>query len=226
MLEENTNKTKLITECRQSLITVEGNIASGKSTLLNNLENNNFIVLPEPLEKWKNWNLKGKIVNMLELIYKEPKKYMKEFQFMAQKTLCENHNFVCVAPSPCRIKVMERSLYSDQYVFVDMAYHDGNSTHDEYLEVCDHFKNLKRQEPYLIIYIRTDPKLCFKRMKERNRKEESNVSLEYLEKLHKYHEELFINNQSKLPCNVIIINGDESKNQVVDKFIDALSIIH
>jgi hypothetical protein len=39
-------------------------------------------------------------------------------------------------------------------------------------------------------------------MKERNRGEEGAVSLDYLEKLHKYHEDVFINNQAKLLCPV------------------------
>ena len=52
------------------LFTIEGNIASGKSTLLKNLsEFDDVVVLPEPLEKWQNW--KGK--NMLDLLYKDQK---------------------------------------------------------------------------------------------------------------------------------------------------------
>ena len=141
---------------------------------------------------------------------------MKEFQLMAQLTLCENHNYV----TNKTWKIIERSLYSDQHIFVDMAYHDGNLTNEEYLELTNHFNSLRRQEPNRIIYLRTDPKICFERMKKRNRKEESGVSLEYLQKLHNYHEELFIKKQSKLPCNVIILNGDESENDIVGKFLD------
>jgi deoxynucleoside kinase len=52
------------------LITIEGNIASGKSTLVSSLDENLIEVLTEPLEKWKNWN--G--LNLLELMYKDQKK--------------------------------------------------------------------------------------------------------------------------------------------------------
>jgi deoxyadenosine/deoxycytidine kinase len=199
------------------LITVEGNIACGKSTLLNSLDRSAVEILTEPVEKWKNW--KGK--NMLELMYNDPKKYMFDFQIMARETLADNHNYI----TEKHLKVMERSLYSGIYIFTEMAYYDSNLTHNEYINLKSRYEDFIFQEPDFIIYLRTDPKLCFQRMNERNRGEEGAVSLNYFQNLHKYHEDVFIENQSKLPCPVIILNGDDSKDNIKKKTSKLLNLI-
>ena len=42
--------------------------------------------------------------------------------------------------------------------------------------------------PDVMVYLRTDPKVCFERMKKCDRKEETGVPLEYLRKIHEKHE--------------------------------------
>ena len=215
------------TRRKPMLITIEGNIACGKSILLKQLKDfHNLTILSEPIEKWQNWEgynqeLPTKL-NMLQLMYDNPKKYMKDFQIMGQITLADNHNYLTESP----IKIIERSIYSGRYIFTKMAYQDDNLTYDEYKEICDYFKNIKKTVtvPDLIVYLRTDPKICYKRMKKRNREEEKNVSLEYLKKLHYYHEKLLINNQQLLPCPVIVLNSNKSIKEVKDKFINIINL--
>lgn len=54
---------------------------------------------------------------------------------------------------------------------------------------------------YRHIYLRTDPKQCFSRIKKRGRKEEISISLDYLNGLHQMHEEWLDDKE------VIIIDG-------------------
>ena len=201
-------------------IIIEGNIACGKSALLTQLKGlPRCTILPEPIEKWKNWvNGEKTKVNMLQLMYDNPKKYMRDFQLIVLKTAGENHNL----KTRSRLKIMERSIYSGRYAFIEMAYHDGNLTYDEYKEVCDCFEHTKQTicQPTFIVYLRTDPKSCYDRMKKRNRTEEDNVTLEYLKKIHDYHEELLIHNQQLLPCPVIVMNANKTVEEVKEKFIN------
>jgi deoxyadenosine/deoxycytidine kinase len=53
-----------------------------------------------------------------------------------------------------------------------MAYHDVVLTYEEYMNITNRFSGAGFILPYFIVYLRTDPKLCFQRMKERNRSEE------------------------------------------------------
>ena len=64
--------------------------------------------------------------------------------------------------------------------------------------------DLKEGENYLHLYLKCPADECYKRLKERNREEEKNVSQEYLQEIHNRHEEWLGNKQS------IIV--DASKN--------------
>jgi deoxyadenosine/deoxycytidine kinase len=76
-------------------ITIEGNIPAGKTTLLRNLSciSSEILTFPEPVEKWRNNSTHSDSnQNLLDLMYKEPKKYINEFQLMAQDCLYEAIN--------------------------------------------------------------------------------------------------------------------------------------
>ena len=227
---EQTTVTTIVTTTVNSLklvVTIEGNIACGKSTLLECLKDfNSVTVLPEPIEKWRNWNSVNMPINMpinmLQLLYDNPKKYMKDFQIMGQITLAENHNLVTV-----KHKIMERSIYTGMHVFTMMAYHDGNLTYDEMKEVLHCFEHTKQNiiQPDIAIYLRTSPEVCYDRLKKRNRAEEAGVTLEYLKRLHDYHEELFIRNQELLPCPVIVLNANKDPEEVKVKFVSLCNFV-
>jgi deoxyadenosine/deoxycytidine kinase len=116
-------------------IQIEGNIAAGKSTLLKNAPSNVFAVM-EAISRWRNPQRKTQCReteipieshNLLDLIYKEPKKYMCEFQLMVQEILYEAIN----SEIEEEILVVERSFYSSQYIFTVKAFNDGNVTYKE-----------------------------------------------------------------------------------------------
>ena len=56
-----------------------------------------------------------------------------------------------------------------------------------------------------IYLLRVAPEVCYQRMCERNRGEEGGVTLDYLQDLHYYHNQIFIHNQHLLPAPVEVI---------------------
>ena len=87
--------------------------------------NINLKILTEPVNKWK--NLEGN--NLLELMYQDPKKWAFSFHSYVQLTMLENHidfgninesvDDVENLKSKYNINIMERSLYSAKYCFVE-----------------------------------------------------------------------------------------------------------
>jgi len=61
---------------------------------------------------------------------------------------------------------------------------------------------------YFLVYLRTDPEIAYQRIKTRNRFEEKDVSLEYIQHLHELHDK-WLN----------VHNTDVPKNIPVSKFI-------
>ena len=72
-----------------------------------------------------------------------------------------------------------------------------------------------------IIYIKTSPEICNKRILERNRKGEDNIPLDYSIQCHKYHEAWL----NKTQRSVLILDGDSShKTRISDKWLDEIKI--
>jgi len=72
----------------------------------------------------------------------------------------------------------------------------------------------------IIFYIRTRPEICMERLLKRNRLEEiGTVNLDYLENIHKYHDDWLLSqslNNEYLAPKVILIDGDQSLEMVLN----------
>ncbi len=207
------------------IISVEGNIGSGKSTILKTLkkhftDNKNIIFLQEPVDQWE--NIKDDDNNtMLMKFYGNPKEYSFAFQMMAyisRLSLLKN----AIENNPDAIIITERCLNTDRHVFAKMLYDDNMMETVEYkiyLTWFDHFFNQDKIQK--LIYLKTQPDICLKRVNKRMREGESKLSLEYLEKCHKYHQEM-INNSH---CDILQINSNidtETDKDVEYKWISMI----
>ena len=201
----------------KKIISIEGNIGSGKSTIIERLKNEKFgnvnlIFLPEPVDVW-NEIKDSNGLTILEKYYSDNKRYSFSFQMMAYITrLSQLRKEIKNAPDNSII-ITERCLYTDRYVFAKMLYDSGHIEDIEYtiyLKWFDEFIDFKMSG---FIYIHTDPEVCFERIKIRNRKGEENVPLEYLTNCHKYHEE-WIN--SFLNVHVLNGNGDINVESILE----------
>lgn len=210
-------------------------------------------VYTEPVDLWRNLN--GH--NLLEYMYKDPSRYSFAFHSYVQLTMLENHNKVsnCFLPKNGKekinfededdsenvnptnlndekfnINVMERSLYSAKYCFLENIYKSGNMQAVEY-EILDKWFNWMIKEHDcnldLIFYLRTSPETCYNRLNMRGRPEETtSIKLDYLQNLHDLHESWLINptdhpssfliNSANIyrPSNIIVIDADQSLENV------------
>lgn len=173
------------------IISIEGNIGSGKSTLLQQLEkqcenNKKIVFLKEPVDEWTQIkDSDGE--NILEKFYRDPRKYAFSFQILAHATRLSNLKRVIKENPDCETIICERSLESDKNIFAKMLYNKGDIE-----TVCFQIYNLNFAEnkDYAVdrvIYVETDPAICFQRIAKRARTGESNISLEYLQKCDEYH---------------------------------------
>jgi deoxyadenosine/deoxycytidine kinase len=201
------------TDLNYKIISIEGNIGSGKTTLLQNLKNeynNNsqVIFLKEPVDEWKNIKDSNGIT-ILEKFYLDQQKYSFAFQMMAYisrlNLLCEH--LKKLDPSKKYIIITERSLNTDKYVFAKMLFESGKMEdvcYQIYLNWFDTFsKNLPINK---IIYVKTQPEICYNRIKKRSREGENTIALDYLIKCSNYHDDMLdvVNKNSEK----LILNGN------------------
>ena len=111
-------------------IALEGNIASGKSTLLRLLEDEvGYIVVPEPISKWQGvapMGAKSCGGNLLELFYKDPQRWGLTFQMYAflSRTMAQlspvdiylndsavRHSRKAIAENASSVVFFERSVF-------------------------------------------------------------------------------------------------------------------
>jgi deoxyguanosine kinase len=198
------------------IITVEGNIGSGKSTILKHLEslnNDNIVFVPEPVAEWLNIKVGGK--NVLEMFYENQKENSFWFQVLAYITRLRNFMSI-VDANPNKIIVCERSIYTDKYVFARMLYEAGNINEIEWKTYCYWFDTFKEKTKVdVILYVNTDPEECFNRINKRSRPEEvDKISKDYLVVCHNKHLQWFHESEDK--SNIIYINGHESVDNVMN----------
>lgn len=178
------------------IISIEGNIGGGKSTLVKNLKEyvtananiykDSILFLEEPLEIWQNTkNEKGK--NILTLFYENPHKYAFQFQILvlaSQKKMIKD----AMEKHPnCKLIVMERSIQAGMNVFAKMS--EANKTMDSMEYDIYRFMSQMCEIPKLdaIVYLHTNYEVCHSRINTRSREGEEGISMEYLKQCETYY---------------------------------------
>ncbi|XP_072013539.1 thymidine kinase 2, mitochondrial-like isoform X2 [Amphiura filiformis] len=200
---------------RKIKVAVEGNIGSGKSTLLKYFNAQDGVqVVMEPVQKWRD----NKGCNMLDLTYRDPSRWSFTFQSFAQLTMLEQHRIPHTAP----IKMMERSIFSAKYCFVENLYRSKKMNSSEYMVLTEWFDwivNTQDLQLDQIVYLRTTPEMCQKRIKNRCRSEEQGIPMQYLQELHELHEDWLIRgNKFKLPAPVMVLDASKPLEQMFEVF--------
>lgn len=194
MYSENKSDTK-----HPFTVFVEGNIGSGKTTFLNHFQKfqNEVCLMTEPVDLWRDLN--G--VNLLDLMYKQPERFAMPFQNYVTLTMLRNHVQKTTKP----VKLMERSMFSARFCFVEKMLSSG-VLHDGMYHVLQEWYNFIHEHHEihcdLIVYLRTDPEVVYERMMKRARSEETCVPLEYLTDLHRLHENWLIHGHQYRPAQV------------------------
>jgi deoxyadenosine/deoxycytidine kinase len=193
------------------IYTIEGNIGSGKSTLVKilkkivtNIGNIPVIYLPEPVAVWESIkDNEGK--NIIEKYYENQKKYAFSFQMMAYITRIHQMK-EALKKYQNAIIICERSVFTDKEIFAKMLHDNGKIEDVEYNIYCKWFYEFVKDIPVAgLIYVKTNPEKCENRVKKRKRKGEV-IPLTYLQNCHNYHEN-WLNNED-LPVLTLDGNND------------------
>jgi deoxyadenosine/deoxycytidine kinase len=194
------------------IFTIDGNIGSGKSTLLNHLKehyknNENIIFADEPVSEWQTiCDSNG--MSMLEKFYTDQKTYSFPFQMMAYISRLDILRKI-VKANPNAIIISERSLHTDRLVFAKMLFDSGLIEDVNYQIYLKWFDTFIEDYPITgVIYVKTNPQICFDRIKQRSRTGESDIPLDYLTKCDTYHESM-MKEVSVLSNKILTLNGNQ-----------------
>ena len=170
------------------IITIEGNIGSGKSTLCKDLESVKFDkphkIIYEKVGQWcEHVDKNGK--NIFELYYSDKQKYSYLFQ---SYVVCSRvyHILHTIKNYPNHIIICERSHLTDYYIFATVLHTLELMTELEYKIYTEVFKTLNL-DITATIYNKVDSDICISRIKKRNRQGEQ-ITPDYIQILHDAHE--------------------------------------
>ena len=153
------------------IIAVDGNIASGKSTVLSSLTGSHDVVM-EPVERW----------TLLDKFYEDRRKYALAFNL---EVLASFH---AIAGRP-GLTITERSPVTNRDVFARTLANEGVMTGAEW-DLYKRYFDVLGWRPDAIIFIDVPAATCFERMQSRGRACERPVDLEYLERLERAYDTL------------------------------------
>ena len=214
------------------IISFDGNIGSGKSTKVKDIEEfyrnkgrTDILFIQEPVDIW-NSIVDENGVTILSNYYKDQKRFAFRLQMLAyisrlallREAIKKGYKYI----------ITERCVSTDRNVFSKMLYDKGDIEHDEYIIYTKWFDEFITDVPIgAIVYIKANPDVCLERVNIRAREGE-NIPLEYLTQCDKYHDEWI--DKEKVPKLVIDANRDFKQNpevreemlKIIDEFIHSL----
>jgi deoxyadenosine/deoxycytidine kinase len=227
-----TTTTTTTTTTNPIIISVDGNIGSGKSTKVKDIENyykekgrTDVIFIQEPVDSW-NSVVDENGVTILSNYYRDQKRFAFRLQMLAyisrlsllRDAVKKGYKYI----------ITERCVGTDKNVFSKMLYDKGDIEHDEYIIYKKWYEEFISDVPIgAIVYIKASPETCLQRVNIRAREGE-NIPLEYLKECDKYHNE-WIDGEN-IPKLVIDADIDLHKNpevnirilEQIDTFITSL----
>ena len=185
------------------LITIEGNIAVGKSSLINNLkdkfyEDNRVIFITEPVEDWlRHGFLQGMYDGTVPT---------QGFQHMVLSSMAAQL-ISGIFKNPFII-IQERSLKCTYEVFAKENLHDIDLELFKYS--CDRMiESLPLDVSH--VYLRLDVETLLQRSKTRNRESEDAIPVAYIRELNKLHDKWLLNDE-----NTTVIDAENDTNASSD----------
>ena len=217
---------KVVKKTNPLIIYVEGNIGTGKTTLLNKLNSliEKSVICKEPVDEWISTCYEGK--NILDKFYHERDRYAYMMQNIVYLTRI--NELICKIRDNGNKKVIlcERSVFTDRNVFALQAYEDKQINGLEWIWYNKWHNSLNSLfnrdiTPDGYIYLQCVPEISYERIKKRSRTEECDIPMEYINNIHDKHEQWFNNmNLSQyitINCNDDFENNVEVLNMHVEK---------
>ncbi len=211
------------------IISLDGNIGAGKSTLLAEIRKHihDVHLVDEPVGQWTALkNNEGE--NLLELFYKDKRRWAYTFQNCAILTRLKNIKDAVENLDPTlkhpQVIITERSVLTDKYVFAEMLRDAGLMDMLEWDLYDNWFNIFSKQYPVNgVIYLSTGSVTSKERIAIRNRHGEENIDLDYLDSLDRQHKKWIDN--TNIPVLTLSTEPGESLEtnlQKIRNFIDML----
>ena len=179
------------------IISINGNVGSGKTLIINNLKNqfineDYIIFITNPIIEYK---------DILKKFYDCPVKYAFSFHIMI---LIKRFYIIneAIKKNPNSIIITEGDIYTDKYIFAKMLFESKKMNtfeYEIYNKLFNEFKQQIKSVKHKYIYISSDPISCLNKNKNKN-----NIDITYLKLYNQYHEQMLNNLSSSL-----IINSDD-----------------
>lgn len=163
---------------KQSFIAIAGNIGCGKSSLTT--------VLSQRFQ-WKAFYEPVETNPYLRDFYQD----MKAWSFHTQMYfLTKRFQHICEILKSDESIIQDRSIYEDAEVFAKALFAKELMGERDYMTYLDHFQTLLGyiRAPQLLIYLQCSPEILLKRVRGRDRSYETNIDLDYLNKLQGFYD--------------------------------------
>lgn len=159
------------------IVTIDGNIGTGKSTVMRVLCEtypNLFISHQEPVSGWEPF---------LQSLYEEDRGHFafqaKVWRDCCTKDLVRGEGLHIVERSPAMRRHVFLAPLVDHH---DIRNHELALLNEMYSDVMSFRTDVR-------VYLRSNPAACLERVKKRGRTSESRIRFQYLEQIHKRHED-------------------------------------
>lgn len=187
-------------------IAVEGNIGSGKSTLMaaaKRMCRESFEFFFEPLETWH---------DLLHLYFQDPATWALPFTL----EVLRSHDRVLGHDGATSHCVVERSPYACRYVFSEILKHDGYLSADD-MELVDKYFRMFAWTPDVVVLVDVEPHVCLERIAARGRDGEA-PSYDYLRCIRYYYDKMLHSTLQRVPVYRLIQGSTESKEAFQARF--------
>jgi deoxyadenosine/deoxycytidine kinase len=178
----------------KGILSIEGNIGVGKSTLLDQLKAHDYgssqkvVFMQEPVDHWSTIrNEAGDTI--LSCFYQDPGKYAFTFQVMAFTSRLADFKRLVKENPDCELIVCERSLEADRNIFAQIMRDQGSMEPMVYQVYEMLYETTASEFPVSnIVYLDASPDTCLQRIAKRGRVGESGIGLDYLETCKSYYD--------------------------------------
>lgn len=190
-------------------ITIDGNIGSGKSTILEYLATlsqfKSVDIFPEPLDEWG---------DVLTRYLKDKKTWAVPLTLDILRGLSKSNY------STTQHQIVERSPYTCIHVFTEILKNDGYIT-SKHMSIIDEYVRIFGWKPDLIVYIDVPDSVCLDRIEKRGREGESSITYEYLRAISYKHEIMYKN----ILRDIQVIRCVQGENETLDAFHARIAIM-
>ena len=201
---------------RGSVISVEGIVSAGKTTLGKSLADylNSLGIRAKFFQEFVDESLLG-------AFYKDPPKYAFAFQlFMLRSCIANLELAEAEARESGAVCIIDRCLWGNA-VFAAMQREKGNLSEEEW---SIYLRILKTKAPCTadcVVFLDCNPARSFERIKIRGWRSESSVPLEYLQELERYYTTAMILHLQHGTANIVPVQWDNfgTVRQVLDSVL-------